>query len=143
MATDDAVRRKRGPRCGEVNAGYGTIRPRPCRARALARKAGVHWRPALDPASPPPGLAEIAREVVQLVRRAERHGKRHQWGDALEALHTARRLLEECEDQLVEGARADEWTWEEIGRHLGVTGSAVAQRHSNRKRPPPDDDSEE
>ncbi len=76
----------------------------------------------------------MAREVVQLVRRAERHGRRHQWGDALEALSTARRLLEECEDRVVEGARADSWTWEEIGRHLGVTGSAVAQRQTNRKR---------
>jgi DNA-directed RNA polymerase specialized sigma subunit len=82
----------------------------------------------------------MVREVVQLVKRAERHGKRHQWGDALEALRAARRLLEECEDQIIDGARADEWTWEEIGRHLGVTGSAVAQRHSNRKRPPSGDD---
>ncbi len=83
---------------------------------------------------PPYGLAEAVREVVQLVRRAERRGKRHQWGDALEAVRAARRLLEECEDEVVEGARADDWTWEEIGRHLGVTGSAVAQRHASRKR---------
>ena len=72
------------------------------------------------------------------MRRAERHGKRHQWGDALEALRAARRLLEECEDRVVEGARSDAWTWEEIGRHLGVTGSAVAQRHASRKRQPPE-----
>ncbi|HZC99268.1 MAG TPA: helix-turn-helix domain-containing protein [Actinomycetes bacterium] len=72
------------------------------------------------------------------MRQAERHGKRHQWGRALEALRAARRLLGECEEQVVEGARADDWTWEEIGRHLGVTGSAVAQRHASRRRQPPE-----
>jgi hypothetical protein len=88
----------------------------------------------VDPASPSSGLAQVTREVVQLVKRAERHGRRHQWGDALEALRAARRLLEEYEEQVIEGARADDWTWEEIGRRLGVTGSAVAQRHANRRR---------
>jgi hypothetical protein len=129
-----ACHRKADPCCGEMNAGYGTIPHRRIHCPAPARKAGVHWRPALDPASPPTGLAEIARDVVRLVRRAERHGKRHQWGEALEALSTARRLLGECEEEVVDGARADDWTWEEIGRHLGVTGSAVAQRHANRAR---------
>jgi hypothetical protein len=124
-----------------VNAGYGTIRHRPCQFPAYARKAGIHWRPAVDPASPPSGLAQVTREAVQLVKRAERHGKRHQWGDALEALRAARRLLEEFEEQVIEGARADDWTWEEIGRRLGVTGSAVAQRHAGRRRQqqPPED----
>jgi DNA-directed RNA polymerase specialized sigma24 family protein len=77
------------------------------------------------------------------VRRAERHGKRHQWGDALEALRAARQRLEDCEEEVVSSARADDWTWEEIGRHLGVTGSAVAQRHGGgrkRQRKPQADD---
>lgn len=52
--------------------------------------------------------------------------------DALAAVAALRRLADRVEDDAVERAVADGWTWLRIAEALGVTKQAVHQKHARR-----------
>ncbi|MCY7280317.1 MAG: hypothetical protein LH610_05365 [Sphingomonas bacterium] len=52
--------------------------------------------------------------------------------DALAAVGALRRLADRVEDDAVERALADGWTWPRIAEALGVTKQAVHQKHAKR-----------
>lgn len=52
--------------------------------------------------------------------------------DALAAVGALRRLADSVEDDAVERAVADGWTWPRIAEALGVTKQAVHKKHANR-----------
>jgi len=52
--------------------------------------------------------------------------------DALAAVGALRRLADRVEDDAVERALADEWTWPRIAEALGVTKQAVHKKHARR-----------
>ena len=50
----------------------------------------------------------------------------------LQAVAALRRLLERLEALQVDSARRQGWSWEEIGRALGVSKQAVHKKHGGR-----------
>jgi len=52
--------------------------------------------------------------------------------DALAAVVALRRLADRVEDDAVERALADGWTWLRIAEALGVTKQAVHKKHARR-----------
>jgi len=52
--------------------------------------------------------------------------------DALAAVGALRRLADRVEDDAVERALADGWTWPRIAEALGVTKQAVHKKHARR-----------
>jgi len=52
--------------------------------------------------------------------------------DALAAVAALRRLADRVEDDAVERALADGWTWLRIAEALGVTKQAVHKKHARR-----------
>jgi hypothetical protein len=52
--------------------------------------------------------------------------------DALAAVAALRRLADRVEDDAVERALADGWSWPRIAEALGVTKQAVHKKHAKR-----------
>ncbi len=52
--------------------------------------------------------------------------------DALAAVAALRRLADRVEDDAVERALRDRWTWAKVAEALGVTRQAVHKKHANR-----------
>ncbi len=54
--------------------------------------------------------------------------------DALAAVAALRRLADRVEDDAVERALRDAWTWAQVAEALGVTKQAVHKKHAKRLR---------
>lgn len=52
--------------------------------------------------------------------------------DALAGVVALRRLADRVEDDAVERALADGWTWAQVAEALGVTKQAVHKKHAKR-----------
>jgi len=67
-------------------------------------------------------------EATTLAEAAGGHDPR----TGLRAVAALRRLLEHLEALQVRSARANGWSWQEIGAELGVSRQAVHKKHGGR-----------
>lgn len=77
-----------------------------------------------------PKTHRIARSLLTRAGRAERHAEKHRPLRVLEQLPQVRDVTDALEREAVLEARDQGATWEQIAAALGVTRSAVHQRHA-------------